>query len=60
MPYHDQMPELLSYFELTYFRGRRRPGRGENKKLSCRKDDRAMGHMKIFAVPDYAYTATFP
>jgi len=30
MPYHDKMPEQLSYFELTYFRGRRRPGRGEN------------------------------
>ena len=29
MPDHDKMPELLSYFEHTYIRGRRRPGRGE-------------------------------
>ncbi|CAK8677848.1 unnamed protein product [Clavelina lepadiformis] len=30
MPDHEKMPELLSYFEHTYIRGRRRPGRGEN------------------------------
>ena len=30
MPDHDKMPELLSYFEHTYIRGRRRPGRGEH------------------------------
>jgi len=30
MPNHDKMPELLSYFEHTYVRGRRRPGRAEN------------------------------
>jgi len=30
MPNNDQMPELLSYFEHTYVRGRRRPGLAEN------------------------------
>jgi hypothetical protein len=29
-PMHDKMPELLTYFEHTYIRGRRRGGRGEN------------------------------
>lgn len=27
---HERMPELLSYFEHTYIRGRQRPGRGQN------------------------------
>lgn len=30
MPHHERMPELLSYFEHTYIRGRRLPGRLEN------------------------------
>ena len=30
MPNHEKMPELLSYFEHTHIRGRRRPGRGKN------------------------------
>lgn len=30
MPQHDRMPELLSYFEHTYIRGRRLRGRGDN------------------------------
>ena len=29
MPEHEKMPELLTYFEHTYIRGRRRPGRNE-------------------------------
>ena len=29
MPDHEKMPELLAYFEHTYIRGRRRPGRAE-------------------------------
>ena len=29
MPEHEKMPELLAYFEHTYIRGRRRPGRNE-------------------------------
>jgi hypothetical protein len=29
MPNHEKIPELLSYFEHTYIRGRRRPGRVE-------------------------------
>jgi len=30
MPNHDKIPELLSYFEHTYVKGRRRPGHGKN------------------------------
>jgi len=30
MPNHAKMPKLLSYFEHTYVRGRRRPGLAEN------------------------------
>ena len=30
MPQHSSMDELLSYFEHTYIRGRRMPGRGDN------------------------------
>jgi len=30
MPNHDKMPELMSYFEHTHVRSRRRPGRAEN------------------------------
>ena len=29
MPEHEKMPALLTYFEHTYIRGRRRPGRNE-------------------------------
>jgi len=29
MPGHEKMPELLAYFEHTYIRDRRRPGRSE-------------------------------
>ena len=29
MPEHEKMPELLAYFEHTFIRGRRRPGRNE-------------------------------
>jgi len=29
MPGHEKMPELLAYFEYTYIRDRRRPGRSE-------------------------------
>ena len=29
MPEHEKMPELQAYFEHTYIRGRRRPGRNE-------------------------------
>lgn len=29
-PPHERLTELVAYFELTYIRGRRRPGRGEN------------------------------
>ena len=30
MPRNEQVGDVVTYFELTYLRGRRRPGRGEN------------------------------